>query len=289
MQLRPSELLKYLDCPRSYKYQYVDRLEPLAQSANLSFGTAVHAGVTGYAEAIAKGNLSFDPVKTFEESFRKEYETREIIYTVHDQKALIAIGRVLTERWPDYWEGTGLIVATDTKGEPIVERRIYIDLGQGLIVSMQPDIVAMNISGQTYGLDVKTPASSAPPGFAIVSDQLAAYRLGLSVHAQALGIPPPSWLGFMDGIKKAIPKTARGEGPHWEKPDLVPCNANVAQQEIVQKFHEVASDIRNKRFKRNPRMAWNTPCEMCDFRRLCYEGSMEGLRERQSEPDQIAA
>ena len=46
MKLTPSAILKYLDCPRAYYHQYVERLRPQVQSSNLHFGTCVHTAIT---------------------------------------------------------------------------------------------------------------------------------------------------------------------------------------------------------------------------------------------------
>jgi len=287
MQLSVTKKLKYDDCPRQYMYQYEMRLEPVAQSANLVFGKAIDHATTVYLVALGKGDDGVDPERVFVKDFEERLSRNEVTFTGHDRDALEQIGRVLMRQFPAYWESTGLLVATDRRGEPIVQRRLLMDLGSGLTVVIIPDVVAVNLAGQTHVLDVKATASPATEGFAMVSEQLLTYRLGVSVHAENLGIEMPSWTGFVEGVKKAIPKTAKGTPPHWAPLSLAPCNANLSLRDLVQDYHQVAHDIQSRRFPRRPRMAWNTPCDLCDFRKLCFEGSMEGLRER--EPFKAAA
>jgi hypothetical protein len=47
--------------------------------------------------------------------------------------------------------------------------------------------------------------------------------------------------------------------------------------EFVRKARWVAVNIEAGYFFPNPRMAWNSPCGLCDYKRLCYDGTTEGL------------
>ena len=273
MKLSPSGILKYLDCPRAYRYQYVDRLRPQVQSSNLHFGTCVHTAITAWLTGATD-----DPAAYFTECWREITATVSLDYnSLWTPESLEATGKALAEQFPAVWQEAGILPLLDEEGQPVLERRLEARLAGGVVLSGQPDLIGLTLDGEVVVLDFKTASNPAPEGFAQASDQLLAYQVLVDVHAKTLGIHRVDHLGFMELIKRKVPNgngKRNGKGPEVLAPVLAPRQDT---REFVRKAVWVAQNIEAGNFFPNPRMAWNSPCGLCDFKRLCYEGSYEGL------------
>jgi len=271
MKLTPSAILKYLDCPRAYYHQYVERLRPQVQSSNLHFGTCVHTAITAWLTG-----QTDDPAAVFTDCWWEITETIPLEYgSQWTPESLAETGKILTRQFPAVWREAGIFPILDEEGQPVLERRLEIRLTPDFVLSGQPDLIGMTLEGEVVVLDFKTASNPAPEGFARMSDQLAAYQVIVEAHAIALGIQCVDRLGFLELIKRKVPNGKKnGKGPEVLPPVLVP---RQDAREFVRKALWVAANIQAGNFFPNPRMAWNSPCGLCDFKRLCYEGSYEGL------------
>lgn len=269
--LRPSSLLKYLDCGRSYYYQYVARFMPRVESANLRFGSAVHAAIYAWLTGATD-----DIVKTFTLLWRETIETVALDYnTLWSPESLEAAGKVLVEQFPSVWQKTGIMPLLGEEGKPVLETRLEAMLSPGVKLSGTLDLLGLTLEGEVVVLDFKTASSPAPDSFAKMSDQLGLYQILVDVNAAALGINQVDRLGFMELIKRKVPNgNSRGKGPEV-MPPVMATQSDVT--EFVRKARWVAANIEAGYFFPNPRMAWNSPCSLCDYKRLCYDCTSEGL------------
>src|SRR5690554_1658996 len=175
--VRPSMILKHDDCPQAYKYQYEDGIITEAVSVNLPFGTAVHAGCTGWLEADALGK-HFDPVDAFKAEWKKALDNEVLSFpSDKDPEDYEKMGVRLTETFPDSWKVSGLTVLIDPQVQPVVERRLQSRIAPGITLSGTPDIFAVNEDFDVVIPDIKTPAQASAPFFATASEQLTAYQL----------------------------------------------------------------------------------------------------------------
>lgn len=277
--VRASGVLKFDECPRAYYYQYVLGIRTEAISANLPFGEAVHEACTTYLKQMTVGQ-SFDPVREFEARFSKALDTMIVDFnTTMGPEDLLATGKRLCEQWPEAWESTGLQVLVDVNGEPVVERRLKSRIAPGIVLSGQPDVVAMDVEGDIVVPDLKTPASPSPEWFAQEAEQLTGYQILLEdpKNAITLGTDRVDRLGFLEGIKRKMPSTSRGQGPMFVPPQTSERRSEEAVEEYKMKIMWMRDDIRRGRFPKRSKMAYNTPCALCDFRGLCYDNDWEGL------------
>jgi len=277
--VRPSMILKHDDCPAAYDFQYEQGITTEAASVNLPFGTAVHSGATGWIEADALGK-HFDPVDAFKAEWKKALDTEILTFpSDKDPEDYEKIGVQLTELFPDAWKHTGLQVLIDPQGQPVVERRLQSRIAPGIILSGTPDVLATNEDFDVVVPDIKTPAQASLPFFASASEQLTAYQLLAEDESNKalIGIDRIDRLGFFEGIKRKVPKSKKATGPAWEKPLTVPRHSNNQVNDLIRKATELKRDRDRGYFPKRPRMAFNTPCAMCDYRNWCHYEDPTGL------------
>lgn len=273
--IRPSFVTKFDECPYAADLQYNRKIGSESTSANLIFGTAVHDAIGKWVLAHANG-LKFDPVAQFLLNWDEALKGSIVKYnSTMGPEDLRETGRKLCSEFPQAWVDTGLVPLVDEKGL-VIERKLEVEILPGVILTGTPDIVAMDSSGDVVVIDFKTPASASPELFYAVSDQLTAYQI-LVEGTPSLGVPSVARVGFMELLKKKIPKTSRGEGPKVLPPA---CGNRRTAEQIVAFTHKVGwmvDDMRQGRYPKRPRMAYNCPCSLCDYKGFCHVGDTEGL------------
>jgi len=276
IRLRPSAILKYQMCPYAYHLQYEQGLEMEVKSANLYFGTAVHNAITSWIRDDALGTGDRLPVERFEEAWGLVLSSVSMTFsTSFTPDEMTDMGKVLTDKFPESWRKLDLIPLFDAKGA-LIERRFEAPISEGVILTGQPDFVGMNTHDEVIVLDFKTAASPSSIELVTQSDQLSAYQFIIESHKSNLGIDHVHRLGFMDLLKKKVPKR-HGEGPVVMTPNSSHRRDNATLLEFRDKVTWIAEDIQRKRFPKTPLMAFNTPCDMCDFKNLCAFGDPDGL------------
>jgi hypothetical protein len=277
--VRPSHITKFQDCPRAYYYQYIMGWREVVESATLQFGTVVHFATTGYLIALVEGR-DFSPLDVFTETWAEVQKTKVLQYSSSlGPEDLTQIGQVLCSNFPAAWRDTGLVPLIDDKG-PVVERRIQAPIGNGIILTGQPDVVAMNADAEILGVDIKTPVSASSPVFAEMGDQMTAYQYLLESNAEQFGIERVAKLGYMELLKKKVPgPKGRGEGPKIQPIHVTSRRSDEEVADFKQSVIWMVDDIQRGRFPKHARMAFNTPCDMCDFNGLCKRGDTTGLKQ----------
>lgn len=279
LYIRPSHALSFDECGFAYYLKYVLGVKESVTPANLPFGTAIHAACTGFVLAEASGDTSFDPVSVFTEGWQKALESEPLEFSsMWSADDLTETGMRLVDQFPDAWKATGLAPLIDEHG-PVVERRFEVRIDNGLILSGQPDVVAMDDEGGVVPLDIKTSAQAYGEEFLLASEQLTDYQILVEGNARQLGLGEDgvAKVGFFEGIKRKVPKTGRGKGPEFLSPLLASARAEEQILERKQKLVWMAEDIRRGRFPKKPRMAYNTPCGLCSYADYCLKGDKSAL------------
>lgn len=268
-----------LTCGKKYQYNYIDRLEPVARSSNLGYGSAIHTAISAYLTAQAFG-ATIDPIEIFNREWA-EFCQGDVSYSsVWDEQKLIETGKRSLEVFLEDWAQRGWTPIMDVNGLPVIERQLEVLLPNGVRYLVILDTAVRDQNDKVIILDFKTPAAASIPGFASLSDQLIGYQVAVEAHKDELGIQQVDGLAFYELLKRAIPKTSRGDGPkiHVEEPSL-PRN----QQDIdewVSEVGYVARDIMDKRFYKRPMDSFNSPCQLCDFQKKCMGLPDVGLRKK---------
>lgn len=268
---RPSEILTYEDCPRKYFFQYVKGIRTQVTSANLVYGTAFHAAVEAY---IKDGNKDSEAV--YQSVWDKQVSEFEVEFSsTWEPEEMLASGLMLARRFGEFWEESGLMALRDIHG-PIVERRFQAEIAPGISLSTRLDLVAITPQADIIILDWKTP-STVTDSSEWYSDQLTCQQVVFEANAERVGVDQVDGLAFGNAVKRKVPKTGKGKGPTIEPLHILPARSEEDKREYIQKVIWIDEDIRRGRFPRRGRMAHNTPCTQCEYRKLCFDGDFEGL------------
>jgi hypothetical protein len=278
MQISPSSLEKYTDCPRKWWYHYVAKVKAKSKSATLFAGIILHEVFNTIVKSEILGHTC-DPVQLFESTWNETLARENIRYsTTQSPEGMLATGKRIAELFPAAWKNTGLIPVIDPKGVPVLERKFTSVIAPGLTVLCIVDGLFMSTNtGQVVPLDFKCPAQPPDPLSTTMSDQLSIQQLLVNNEATSLGIEQVDAVGFMAAIRRPIGKTRNAKGPEILPPSIVPARTPAQLAELRQRIVWTAEDITRGRFPKTPRMPHNTPCDLCDYAMHCAYGSEEGL------------
>lgn len=269
----------FTTCGRKYRYSYVDRLETVELSANLGFGKAFHRGAEVYLINITTGEVVADPIAEFDREWDEFCSNHIVDYSSRwDREGLREVGHRLLQIFMEDWIARGLLVVLDAQGQPVLERKLKIELPDDVIYTAVIDVLAMTPEGLVLVIDLKTPAQAAFHGFVELAEQLLGYQVVIDAHAEALAIEQVDGRAFYELIKVPIPKTSRGTGPKVAPLEVAGRADEDAIRDWMYETIAIANDIRNGRFPKRPGDAYASPCSMCAFSKKCISNSMEGLR-----------
>lgn len=265
------------NCPRSFYYHYILHLRQEVTSANLPFGSCIHTAATGYIIAQFKG-YSFDRVQVFCDAWDKSNKEEVIEFSSSwDKDSLGDTGERLLDLFAAEWDQLDLIPLIDSKGEPLVEQSLRATLPNGIELYGIQDFAGMDIDSNVVVVDIKSPAAESPEGFVSVADQFTHYQILNEANKESLGIEQVDKIAFFEMLKRKVPKTKQGQGPRISGIEWVGRRSNQELVEFCDKLEWMMEDINRGRFPKTPRMAWNTPCAMCNFKNLCQSNDMSGL------------
>jgi hypothetical protein len=260
-----------------YKLRYVDRLERKIKTANLGFGDAIHQGASAVLTAQSFG-LEADALPVFDGAW-KDFVAQPVEYSsIWSEEKFAQTGRALLEKFVEDWRTRGWTPVVDPDGNPIIEREFKVLLPGNITYIAIIDAVVRTADGKIIILDFKTPGSASMEGFASLSDQLLGYQVVINAHKATLGIERIDGLLFYELIKRPPSKSGRGEGPTLHVDEPVPPRSDTDVAEWIQELQFVADDIRRGRFSKRPMDAYNTPCELCDFKNRCLGVASDDLQ-----------
>lgn len=266
IRLSPSAIQAYETCPRMYYFKYVAKIPVETTSANLPFGTAIHTGIEQY---LLNGD---DPVDVFEAEWKKANEKQAIQFSSQwSQEELNATGVRLMTLFPEHWNNWGYQVIYGEDGNPLIERMFSITLKHGdLEVTFRGkiDIGVFLPTGESGILDWKSPAQASTIVFAERADQHTAYQM--LVENEANLDMYVDKVGYADLVKAKMPKRD-GRGPYIPDIHWVDRRSDEMVEEYKLKILKTAQDIQRNYFPRQPGMAFNSPCNMCDFPEACMK------------------
>ncbi len=277
MKISPSGKQKYDNCPYAYYLHYIEGIRQLYESATLIFGGIVHTVLEEYLRALLS-QKTYDTETAFKDKWDEATSTKIIEYTSENftVEDVPKIGQRLCGDFPQAWEDSKLTVVVDSKG-PVLERHYEIQLDGGVIHHGYIDLMAKDEQANTGVLDFKTPAQPTPHWFAQEAEQLKSYQLMIE-QGKDRSFEKINKLGFFELIKRKVPvRKGASKGPEVMLPVTVDSHSKETLAEHKQGILWVCDDIKRGRFPKRSRMAYNTPCMLCEFQGYCYEGNKTGL------------
>lgn len=292
LRINASQMSKMDTCGFAYNAYYRNNLESAVKSVSLAFGDAVHKACTDWIINRAVGQEAKEPIRSmFERYFTEHTKNSTLSYPDKwTERDFRECGLVMVERFTTWWIDSGYMPLMGPQG-PWVEKMLTAKLGGPGILpnfpSVQielygtPDIIAMDLQGRIFDLDLKTTAAEYDPIYISNSGQLTMYDILMDANKAALGIDRIDGRAFLQLVRRKV-STKGGKGPTLEAPPPSPPATPEQIEEFKQKILWTAEDILRERFPRKSHSAFNTPCSLCDVSLLCTKGDMTGLTLRKA-------
>lgn len=269
MILSPSRVQKGQTCMKQVWYHYKLGIRPKVTSANLAFGKAVDNTVMDYLKAVTLGTRISSIEDVFVRHWKKQTSVSLEYSATQSENKLKEMGAAMAGKFPVKWEESGLMVFIMPDGSPALQVELAVQISPKDSLKGYLDLIAMDQIGRIIILDIKTTGVAYDDLFVRQSDQLTAYQLLVDSHAETLGIEQADQVGFMCLHKK--------KDPVIHLPQIVDRRPTNRVREYIQTCQWFVNDYNNGRFNRSPLGAFNSPCSMCNFSRLCSEGCTEDL------------
>jgi hypothetical protein len=275
LYVSPSKMEDYETCGQKYKLKHKERITAVDDGINLVYGDVIDCSVE---ETLTEwmGGKTPDPVAIFNRRWNDVLAAGSLTYSTAKQALsptdLASIGAKVMAKFLPWWEAQGYEVLRANDGKLVMQRNIEIELPGNVIVRTKLDVVVRK-GDKVRLIDWKTAKQASQPGFETVSDQLTAYEVGILLLAPELGFDPEDLegAGFVEFTKhKKDPLVIASPFTHGRR-----STAQLAAW--VEKALWMAEDIRRGRFPKRPGMAFNSPCKMCDYVGLCWDGDTTGL------------
>lgn len=282
IHVSPSGIATYENCPRSYLFDRVLRVSVSEKRSALGFGGALATAMEAFMKGTIQGTF-VDPVPIFTKGW-SEFTSKSIVKygKGESEHGLTATGIKLMELFPEAWDREGLTVALDKQSNPMIERKMRVDLGEGTRLVTKLDLMAYNRDWELFLIDQKSTKQRTDIRFAMMGEQLTAYQVAFKAHQELLGLDSLKGLAFWELLKKPIPKRD-GEGPVVTPIEVVGTRSDADMDQFVVKARSIAQRIRNRDFPKTPRMSWNSPCTGCNYLPLCAQKKVEDFEYESAE------
>ena len=286
--IRPSEVHSQGNCSYAAGLRRVG-VRPEYENATLLFGTSVHEAIASFLyEETSRAQL---PMR-FQAEFAMRTKRVVVRYsTVDDYSSLREIGTRHMELFAEWYPYAGFRPLRMRNGQPAVEVRTNVEVDPGIILSCEPDAVfeVTKTQATTDGFviakpgdvvipDWKTPRSESSIAFAQRAIQPTLYKFNVE-HDPKFGLDgrKVAAVGYVELIKNKVPrKGSKTKGPRIIHPYLYPRSDDQVRRALNQ-VRFAAWRIRNGVYFDDSKMAWNTPCDECEFAQFCLNGDTEGL------------
>lgn len=269
MIISPSRVQMGQTCMKQVWYHYKLGIRPKISSANLAFGKAVDETVMEYLQAVTLGNR----IPSIEDVFVRHWKEQTSISleysSTQSENKMKEMGVALAGKFPEAWEESGLMVLIMPDDSPALQVDLAIRISPKDTLRGFLDLIAMDQDGNIIIIDIKTTGVAYDDLYVLQSDQLTAYQLLVDSHASRLGVRLTNKVGFMCLHKKS--------NPVIHAPQIVARRPSERVSDYIKTCQWFVNDYNNGRFTRSPLGAFNSPCSMCNFNRLCSEGCTDDL------------
>nr|WP_312130674.1 PD-(D/E)XK nuclease family protein [Stenotrophomonas pavanii] len=268
-------------CGWQYKLSRIDRISEVEESMATMFGKVVHTTIYLHLKSEIDG-AQFAAPEFFEMEFKRRAMESNLRLPAHwSIEDFVASGRLMMERFTEFWARGEYEVVLDASGEPILEREFKILLPDNVIYTAIIDaVLRRKRDGWIIVTDWKTPAQASFDEFALLSEQLTGYEVVVGAFLESLGLDRIDGTMFVELIKRKVPSKRGAMGPTVDEPIIVRLRTEEEKEYWLEARLENARNIRAGKFFRRPLSAFSSPCGLCGLRPMCLHGSMEGLTVR---------
>jgi hypothetical protein len=282
--LSHSAYQKMNTCGLSYDLYYNKRLENQYTASTMLSGRVFDEVFNAYLHAMWKQN-NIDLKAVFEEKWHKEFLSVER-ESNQDEKAIYETLKYISMLIPASVNASGIVPYSTIDGEPCIQHSHVFDVGYGVKVRTIIDLIGFSKHlKKPVIIDVKATKVMADTDFVSISEQLLIYSLSaendprLEDTSFDLGA---YWQGerkTMPTLKKDLTLRKGSSYPKIILPEIEKFNS-FHKQQMPQRYIQTQLDINQKRFFGGSRMAYNSPCKLCDYSQLCIRGDGTGLVKR---------
>ncbi|BBM67585.1 hypothetical protein VYA_42600 (plasmid) [Vibrio alfacsensis] len=261
-------------------------------SINLGFGKVVDEITSNYLANLTVGRF-YDPMKNLDAVWKKEIESKTDWDwgKRYDAEAFYWMAHGFADQLPDRWQESGFQVLKATDGKPLVQWRVFHDIG-GIRCHSVIDAIVYNPLNDTVGpLDIKTTTAITAEDWMPHSEQLGFYANAI-MDDPRIPYDKVTHGGFWEFMKRTPiipnkPSKRKLIGPTIEPAKFFELNPSTLA-ELPARLQVTRNRINRREFIGQPRMAFNTPCTMCDFAEYCLKGDKSILQKRPKREHVIA-
>ncbi len=176
-----SQILTYLQCPRKYRFRYVDHLPPERRKIEMSFGSAVHATIAWWIEERMQARTP--PTEILHRIFRADWTAEQAVEVPlvgdKDRGELLALGLGLVDTFVERFASETFTSAEERFEVELVDVRAHR-------VLPVPLVGFLDFTTDVYVGEVKT--ASRKTSWRNWELQLAAYSFVAREHLKRSGI-----------------------------------------------------------------------------------------------------
>jgi hypothetical protein len=279
--LSHSAYQKFNTCGQQYDLYYNKRIEARYVGSSLLTGRVFDEVFNEYLRNMWNQN-NFDLANFFEKTWHKEYLSVERESTSDDKKIYETM-KYLCGLIPKTVSDSGIVPYATIDGTPCIQHKHTFDVGQGVKATTIIDLIGYSKAlKKPIIIDVKATKVMADVDFVSISEQLLIYSLSAE-NDPRLEDTSFEYGAYWQGERKNMPTLKKDltlrKGSSYPKillPEVEKFNP-FHKQQIAQRYIQTQLDINNKRFFAGSRMAYNSPCNLCDYKGLCVRGDSSGL------------
>ena len=273
MILRQSSIKQYLFCPRSFYYKLVQKIQPAYRNASAVHGTVIHKLIYN----LHMKDWDLDPAEQYPKLLQAEEakESVPIFWKTGQLEGYIKeAGEIINGyRTKEYNQNANVILSEDT----FLQKIGWAGWFSGTI-----DQVRKHPDGVFELVDFKTSQFNPCQAFLDTDYQFGIY--GYSLWKGRLKIPPEklkiNWYHLRDHIP--YKRNCKGGQAGEERGDPRRSTSRSRQQmnEMKRDLSKIASQIRQKKFPRNPSYS---SCPLCPYSKDCTADSMGSALNKKQE------
>jgi hypothetical protein len=275
VRVSPQDFVVWQECARRLQYERFWNVHPEAAPAGEVFAHCITDSVHRYLLARAQGERLPRPMAYFRTLWEESLSNTPLSFERgYPASRYLRMGRDLMQQLPTAWERSGLTIARDRQGAPLIATPMSCEIGvQGqlhLHLADTVSVLATDEKGALALLQIACPLRPHSLQQVRSSALLAGYEELMEGNRERLGLPRLHLAGFWDFLRSAHARI--------EAPLFVPARSHYGRRLYREKLWWMADQVRHRLFPQVSRGSKQKPCRDCVFNGHCHDGDASGLR-----------